>query len=535
MLRILLLLLSITSCLIVHTQNRPLPPNFPSYEFELTELSHTGHYCLNSYELHPETFVNMFMLDSSGYVAWYRKDQRSVSGDFKYHPAANVFTSIGYNPDVGAVFYTYDSALGTVDSLVAVAGETGDRHDFLVLPDGHKIITTVYDTIMDLRGYTFNGFGGIEDCVVRGFGIQEFDAYDSLVWTWHSTDHVHPEEFADGLNYYPYDFDYAHGNALQLDAEGNLLVSMRNTSTVYKIDRANRTGAILWRLGGENSSFQFEDTAAAFSAQHHSQFLPNGDVVLFDNGNLRVPFRFSRAAEYSLDFSDSIATVEWSYEANRMIFASGLGSVQWINDNLMLIGWGYVFRPQPTFSLVNRQGEVLTKLFFEDGYVTYRVQAADLPFALPRPYLSSEVGEDGVTISAPEGYSSYVWSTGDTTRTITVTTNGTYQAWVPHGIGMVGSYPVEISEVVNDDELAASTLKVFPNPTREALNIHLSSDREMVYSLELYDTNGRRIWYSAGPLSVPDTRIDVSSFTSGLYYLRVYTPAGVLTRRVVLF
>ena len=533
MFRFLLLLLSITSCLAAHAQNRPLPPSFPNYEFELTELSYTGHYLLNSYELHPETVSNMFIMDSLGYVAWYRKDQQTSSVDFKYHPAANVFSSNGYDESFGGIFYSYDSNFQPLDTIRAVGEERGDTHDFLVLADGHRLIGTLYDTIMDLRGYTFNNFGGVENSVVRGFGIQEFDVEGNLIWTWHSTDHVHPSEFSDGLNYFPFNFDYAHGNAMQVDEDGNLIVSFRNTSTVYKIDRANRTGEVLWRLGGENSTFSISNSHR-FSAQHYARVLPNGNIGLYDNGSLRIPIRYSRAAEYKLDFSDFTVNLEWSYDANREVFAPGMGNAQWINDDLVLIGWGYVFRPSPTFSLVNRAGDALAKLYFEDEYITYRVQAAAFPFDLPRPYLSSEVVEGGITLSAPEGYSAYVWSTGETTRSITVTENGTYQAWVPHGIGLVGSYPIEVSEIVSSQELAMHTIEVFPNPATNQLNIHLSTNWETAHSLELYDANGRKVWGLEAARLTPSITINVSKFPSGLYYLKVRTPNSTLTQKVVL-
>ena len=48
-------------------------------------------------------------------------------------------------------------------------------------------------------------------------------------------------------------YDYFHVNSVDLDRDGNVLISARNTSGVYKLSRA--TGAILWRLGGKRSDF----------------------------------------------------------------------------------------------------------------------------------------------------------------------------------------------------------------------------------------------------------------------------------------
>lgn len=534
MLRLILFSCFLISVLSISGQNRPLPPNFPLYHFEAAELAYNGHYFSNAYELHPETITNMFILDALGYVAWYRKDQQSTSVDFKYQPAANVFTSVSSNPDDGAIFITYNTDFIPIDTLRAVDGERGNGHDFLVLANGSRLICTNYDTIMDLRNYTFSGTSGSENNRVRGFGIQEFDAENNLVWKWHSTDFVHPAEFSDGLSYLPYNFDYAHGNALQVVEDGNLLVSLRNTSTVYKIDRVSRSGDILWRLGGESSSFTFAHQDDQFSTQHFARFLPNGNIGLYDNGTLGWPIRFSRAVEYELDFMDSIARPAWSYDAGQSVFAASMGNAQWLNDSLILIGWGYVFRPDPTFSLVNRAGDLLAGFYLEDRYMTYRVQAAELPFALPRPALSFEPISGGVEISAPAGYSEYVWSTGDTTMSITVTDNGVYQVWVPHGVGMVGSYPLEVDHITGVGDLTEGTIKVFPNPAAGEFYVELDLGVNKTCTMALFGASGRQVWTSTTSSGQWSGVISVVNFPPGMYYLRVRTPQGVFGKKVIL-
>jgi len=86
--------------------------------------------------------------------------------------------------------------------------------------------------------------------------VQEIDLQTGAVrFEWHTiTDITIDESFVDP----PTDptasiYDYVHANSIEVDGDGTLLVSARNTSTVYKIDRT--TGAIVWRLGGKRSDF----------------------------------------------------------------------------------------------------------------------------------------------------------------------------------------------------------------------------------------------------------------------------------------
>ena len=74
---------------------------------------------------------------------------------------------------------------------------------------------------------------------------------------WHSLDHVALEE-----SYAPVgaDWDYFHINSVDLDRDGELLVSSRSTHTVYKLDRR---GKIVWRLGGSRGDFSWAPAAAS--------------------------------------------------------------------------------------------------------------------------------------------------------------------------------------------------------------------------------------------------------------------------------
>ena len=93
-------------------------------------------------------------------------------------------------------------------------------------------------------------------------------------------------------------FDYAHANSVDLDTDGDFLMSARNTWAVYKIDR--ETGGIRWRLGGKQSTFKLP-AAARFAWQHDAHRRSDGAITLFDNEAFPPIRKFSRALALRLD------------------------------------------------------------------------------------------------------------------------------------------------------------------------------------------------------------------------------------------
>ena len=75
-------------------------------------------------------------------------------------------------------------------------------------------------------------------------------------------------------------FDPYHLNSVAFD-HGNPIISMRNTSAVYEVDR--NTGKVLWTLGGKHSSFRM-GAGAGTVFQHAAALQPDGTITVFDDG-----------------------------------------------------------------------------------------------------------------------------------------------------------------------------------------------------------------------------------------------------------
>ena len=92
--------------------------------------------------------------------------------------------------------------------------------------------------------------------------------------------------------------DWSRGSSVFMADDGSLLVSLRNLDQIVLVEPDFRS--IRWRLGGPGGDFVFPEPRDGFYRQHSASLLPNGNVLLFDNGNLRPREeggQYSRALE----------------------------------------------------------------------------------------------------------------------------------------------------------------------------------------------------------------------------------------------
>jgi hypothetical protein len=110
----------------------------------------------------------------------------------------------------------------------------------------------------------------IDNGKMIGDYLVEMTTDEKMVWEWQSWEHLYP--VADGITAVQDNRDgWPFANGFCEWPDGNIMLSFRNISTVVMIDR--RTGEIYWKLG-----------APSLSGQHAPTMLPNGHILIFDNG-----------------------------------------------------------------------------------------------------------------------------------------------------------------------------------------------------------------------------------------------------------
>lgn len=281
-----------------------------------------------------------------------------------------------------------------------------DDHDSRLLPDGSRW----------LIAYEPNLATGLIDSVIQHLGPD-----GSLLWEWTSAPYA-------GETMLPGDRDYAHINAIDVQPDGDVLASFRNLSAVFLIRPGAVGGAdeVVWKLGGRDSDFSFPPLPDGSAdggpcAQHSASILPNGNVLVFDNGSSTFfgrplcvdpadPQRGSverpstRVVELAL--SGGTATPVRTY-GDTSRFAWFMGSAARMPGGNVLIGWSSA--PDSIASETDAQGSTLWRLRDTrvpvDGatpkpYITYRVALVPARDGFD-PEVALDAPADGIAV--PQG------------------------------------------------------------------------------------------------------------------------------------
>jgi hypothetical protein len=229
----------------------------------------------------------------------------------------------------------------------------------LALPDGSYWLLCDETRVLDL-----SPLGGLSAARVTGTAVQHVGANGELLFSWSPFDHMSIERLSDDEKRSP-EINWTHGNSLEIDADGTLLLSFRNLSEVVKVDPPS--GRILWRMGGAQSDFVFEDGGGApFSRQHGVRAAGPGEIVLLDN--LGEPSG-SRAERYQIDEQARRLRLLGAYASVPGVVAQVGGTTQGLPGGRTLVSFGSGARVEEYDSA----GSVVWRIEGSPGYV-FRAQ-----------------------------------------------------------------------------------------------------------------------------------------------------------------
>jgi hypothetical protein len=304
------------------------------------------------------------ILDAGGNLVWflpYPVGENTLVTDFRVQqlhgqPVLTWWrgnTNAGYGRGVGVI---YNGAYQPVATVKAANGLSMDKHEFLITDQGNAYFAAAWPVRVS------SSRKALVDSV-----IQEVDISTGLVlFQWDALDHVPlRQSYATGHGAGGI-FDPYHANSISLDSDGNPVVSMRNTSAVYKINQP--TGDIMWTLGGKASSFRMGAETTTWG-QHNAIVQPNGQVTIFDNEGGRPRVKpDSRGIRIVLDSEKKTAKLIKQYHHSPPLPSNYEGSLQPLSNGDVFIGWGQ----QPYFSEDNASGEQIFDGHFAEPTFTYR-------------------------------------------------------------------------------------------------------------------------------------------------------------------
>jgi hypothetical protein len=243
-------------------------------------------------------------------------------------------TGHGYGKD-----YIADDHYRVIATVGPGDGLTSDIHEFRLTSDGKALITSYREVTADLSAVGGPKAGRMFDCIASVVDV----ATGKTLFRWDALRHVPVSD-----TYMPYQssgvtgaFDPFHMNSIALGPRGDLIISLRHTSTIYDVDPGS--GTVNWRLGGKHSTFAAHGSpdAVSFAGQHDAEFADSTTVRLFNNNVSGVtPLGPSSVEWIRLDTARRTATLvrEQRHPAGLATFA--MGNAQALPKGDTFVGWG---------------------------------------------------------------------------------------------------------------------------------------------------------------------------------------------------
>jgi hypothetical protein len=322
----------------------------------------------------PSAQAGPLMMDSRARPVWFLPLNIAFylqQGTYQGKPVLLVFDSgLGRSGSV----LIYDEHYRQIAALQARSPWSTDLHDASIV--GGNIWITVS---RDVKHEDLARYGGPRDATVQDMGLQEFQiSTGRLLRTWDalnpggranvplSASYQRPPKKATSGGW-----DAYHLNSVQALPNGDLLVSMRNTWSVYLLDPVRHK--ILWTLGGKSSSLHVP-RGARFAWQHDARLVHpategQGRSVQLTLFNDNTGHGASSGLILRLDTFGHRAKLLAAYRHHPPYYSVIFGSMQALANGNALVGWG---SPDSYFTEYSHAGKQLLDVAWPFRTQSYR-------------------------------------------------------------------------------------------------------------------------------------------------------------------
>jgi len=337
-----------------------------------------------------------FMIDAFGECRWYlHLDEHPQLADLNYDTGMERLSNgnLYFGDKITDAIYEMNFSGEVLNRIDLAPYEY--HHDVFEKPDGNFLVTAT-----DLNSVHQNGTWTIEDFVI------EINREGERLHVWDIKDYLDENRttWDDNLNDLP--IDWAHINSVSYDSVDNSIIVSCRLQGVIKIGYDDEIKWILgphrgWdtnRRGEDLNEFLLQPLDEAGNAianlevldgtindpefewnwfQHAVDVLPNGDIILFDNGekrNYTGDERYSRAVQYRIDSSEKTVKQIWDYGKERGEF----GFSRLVSDVDQLENGNILYAPGFRVDNMNGEGAKLIELDPQTNNVLWEVEIESL-------------------------------------------------------------------------------------------------------------------------------------------------------------
>jgi Arylsulfotransferase (ASST) len=329
-------------------------PGEPQYIFLAPRVTVGGTYPAG-------TQPGLMIIDRYGDLIWFKPMTGAGNDPFNFRvqsyggkPVLTWFQgSVGLTGFAVAGSYAVANSSYRQIATVTANGIPSDLHEFLLTPQGTALLSAYEpDKATNL---------------VIGHAQEVDVATNDELFDWPCYPAVPTSES------YVKTTDYFHLNSVDLwpGSERNLLISARNTSTVYLVSRA--TKKVIWQIGGRASSFKMVGPGTRFGFQHDARALPDGSgISVFDDGSQPSVEKQSWGKVFNVDSSTKQVTLRHQYNhTTTRINTGSQGNCQLLPTGGHLVGWG----ADPYFSEFAPSGPGVESQMILDGRLPAGVES----------------------------------------------------------------------------------------------------------------------------------------------------------------
>ena len=309
--------------------------------------------------------VGSMIINGRGQLVWFRSVSRSATFNlevqrYQGQPVltwwhGNVFEGHGINGQDVIMNRKYQ----IVKILHGGNGYSSDLHEFKLTPQGTAWIDDYVPVRANLSSVGGPTNGTVIDCVIQELSTKT----GQVLWEWHALGHI-PLSASHATPNGSNPFDYLHCNSIQPQPNHNLLISARNTWSVYLVGQ--KLGHVIWTLGGKQNNFQ-SGQGTNFEWQHDASLIGQ-TLSVFDDAGVPQEEPQSSGKTMTVNRGAMTVTLQRTFDHSPPLLAGAMGSFQTLSNQNSFVGWG----TQPDFSEFNSSGQQIFNGSFPVGVTSYR-------------------------------------------------------------------------------------------------------------------------------------------------------------------